>query len=442
MSDEYLDPDLDNEKQLENLDVVNAIGAEASAFEMCLDIGANDFVKWLVGEIESPIDYPAQLTPWVAKVQEAEFGFLIKASWLDFWGMWGAGLEPESDEVSALHEEHPDYVFGARLAGPGRTIFWGKCYCMAFEKPGDGRYWHIAAKAFQLFGRATPSIVRCPAPLRDVLDGKAETCTYGVNPLSLVCYLEKRPEIPSEDAHERAGSKSKGPTEETAPSLGSPSRRLGLQVQAWDLFGWCTAWLERWLDKDYRSPDRLRCEMRNSESVIALAGYSENQGWTDADTDYVLLQLEETQTGVWVQPTFCDPYRNGWAARLFGNLIQALRSEFLEMASPVPPPAPQPAEKPVGGPSPTVRAEAATEQPMSESGPWGVIADEREREMVRLWCENMTNSEIADELHRLGLTKERLVPITITKRLSDLRVLYGHEVVPLDKERRVSRKLG
>lgn len=92
----------------------------------------------------------------------------------------------------------------------------------------------------------------------------------------------------------------------------------------------------------------------------------------------------------------------------------------------------------IAGLLPDPVTEAATEKPMSESGPWGVIADEREREMVRLWCENMTNSEIADELHRLGLTKERLVPITITKRLSELRRSYGREVVPLDKDRRVS----
>lgn len=73
-----------------------------------------------------------------------------------------------------------------------------------------------------------------------------------------------------------------------------------------------------------------------------------------------------------------------------------------------------------------------------ESGPWDVIADPRDREMVRLWWECMSNSDIAKELVRLGFGD--LAPITVTKRLSTLRRDFGCGVVPRDEDRRVHRK--
>lgn len=58
---------------------------------------------------------------------------------------------------------------------------------------------------------------------------------------------------------------------------------------------------------------------------------------------------------------------------------------------------------------------------------------ERERVLLQLWRKKMTNSEIAVELKRLGFSP--LEPVTITKRLGELRGWLGTDLVPYAKDR-------
>lgn len=62
--------------------------------------------------------------------------------------------------------------------------------------------------------------------------------------------------------------------------------------------------------------------------------------------------------------------------------------------------------------------------------PWHVIPESgNDRKIVELWCKGYTAPEIA------GMLDDRLVPKTITNKISQLRGQYGQKVVPINADR-------
>jgi hypothetical protein len=443
MPGKYLDPDMDDEQQSENLDMENAICTEASAFEMCLDIATDDFAQWLVGEIERPIDYPAHLTRWVAKVKKTEIGLFIRASWLDFWGT--LGLEP--DEVSSLHEEHPDYVFGARFAGPGRTVFWGKCCCMAYEKPGDGRYWNIAAKAFRLFGRTTSSIARCPTPLQMVLDGKAEAHTDGVNPSSLVCYLDEYSTMWHEDTsrvptqQEEKGPAQASDTHDNPP--GPPTARhwetisLAVPTSAEHLASWLNEVIrgipQRQFINEYDVPYRLRFEWWTKPLLAgALEGHALVVFMQPIRPDNVDPKAcpdlpEKAPAWLEILPQSSDRaqvvarYDEFIIGQYIRGLLETIRCHYPVTAPPI---GPRPEPNP---PEPTAVGSVAS-APVSNDDPLLRVPEGAAREFLRLWRAGEESARIAKRFGMKSIKK-------VGDRASELRRTFGEEVVPYRQNR-------
>lgn len=138
-------------------------------------------------------------------------------------------------------------------------------------------------------------------------------------------------------------------------------------------------------------------------------------------------RLSLPEPGSVLHSTEYECCRGVWeeAGQRMGEFWRALLIAWGEYASQ--PAAPRFEQNPVPR---AISTEAMPPQPK----PWEAIPPGRDREVVRLWHEGLTNSEIADELRRLHHTP--VEPVTVTKTLSTLRKSFGHEVVPTDQQRR------